>query len=217
MKDTYKVNFVQGSNWPIRLIITIDSIRLYFNVTTKQARNLAILLESVQNRNFVLRFFSEQNWEHCVNWLSDDSIQIVFRPTKAQSGKQIILTAKMAKDLSHDIWALLIDPYAPQQKLFPKPEAKVGDTILIHPQAEGIIGKCRGKEYFVVKIFPSGAIHVYNKTDCSYFIFDTKEYSIVSRNGQKGNINPDCPECKGTGKVLLFNFDPPCSLCFPAR
>lgn len=122
MKDTYKVDFVHGSSWPIQFIITIRQRSLHCNITAEQARCLAILFKKREDSNVSLKFLSEQNWEHCVNWLSDDSVQIVSQPLKVLSVLQTILTAKMAKDLSHDIRTLLLKSSVPQQKCIIAPD-----------------------------------------------------------------------------------------------
>lgn len=89
---------------------------------------------------------------------------------------------------------------AEMKSLFPmsKQQAEVGDTI-----------KYGKTEFVVMKVFPSGDIHVFNE-DVGYRLLASNDYSVMSRGV---NINQNCPECKGTGKILLFNFDSPCSLC----
>lgn len=62
------------------------------------------------------------------------------------------------------------------------------------------------------------------KPDTISFSSPTREYLFSSIDMQKlfpstnqvkqeQDINPSCPECKGTGKVSLFTSDSPCSLC----
>lgn len=89
-----------------------------------------------------------------------------------------------------------------------KQQAKVGDTIMVDPHNEDIREIYKGKELVVQKVSEDGDIKV--TYDYTTLILSTGEYSIVSK---KRNINLDCPECKGAGKILLFHFDSPCSLC----
>lgn len=94
-----------------------------------------------------------------------------------------------------------------------KQQVKVGDTIVIMPTSP--IGLKYGGEKFVVKkYFHGGRVIVVNR-DGTEILFDKRSYSIVSK--QERSFNQECPECKGEGKILLFNFDSPCNLCTSAE
>lgn len=90
---------------------------------------------------------------------------------------------------------------------------KAGNTIVIIPSSP-IGSKYGGKKFVVERCFDDGGVIV-TKHDGTKILFSKPNYSIVSE--QEQNLNQECPECKGTGKVLLFMFESPCSLCSSQR
>lgn len=93
-------------------------------------------------------------------------------------------------------------------------KAKVGDTILINHDVAKLnnnISECEGRKFVVLEVSEDRVyIACPNVDDPAFFCHN--EYDVVSEQRQVIS-DQKCPECKGAGKVLLLNFDSPCSLC----
>lgn len=89
-------------------------------------------------------------------------------------------------------------------------EVKVGDTILTKTNTS-LKPEYKGKEFVVTAVDNVGNIQIPDNDGYSMLLYQ-EEYTVVPK--QKRTIaDPECPECKGAGKILLFHFDSPCSLC----
>ena len=92
-------------------------------------------------------------------------------------------------------------------------QVKVGDTILIsdnvHLSTHDLNSKYKGRRFVVTKVGEDRVDVLNEDIDGPHFFFND-EYNVIS---EQAIPDQKCPECKGAGKVLLFHFYSPCSLC----
>lgn len=212
------VSIVKNAKYPFQFILELIHLNatitpylpseetIYFNITADTTCDLGNLLSKYDDE-YILIFESEQSASYHVRWIAPDIISFSVSFYNTLQTKEYLLSAA-------DMKSLFPQSKAREEKsLMSEQQAEIGDTILIDSQNEDIREKYRGKEFIITAIrtsVVSGQVYVRASNDSGdSLLFSPDEYSIVS----KQNIKRNCPECKGTGKVLLFNFDSPCSLC----
>ncbi len=109
-KSRYKIEFIRGSDCPIRIYITIEKtirIDLCFDISMLDALSFAKLLAKRLDIDTNIRFVSQQNWEFDTYWAYSPTFIIRCKPVGTNFSTEIEMGTNFARGLSENIMCAL--------------------------------------------------------------------------------------------------------------
>lgn len=107
-----------SSCWPICFSVKIDSLTLHFNMSIDDTDRFIKLLTYNNNRGEYMKFITRQGAEFEARWLTDDTIQLVYKIWQSNKiiGTPFILKSEDAKLLAELTLSIIKNDFYDEKK-----------------------------------------------------------------------------------------------------